>query len=107
MMTYEDALRQLAELESPRDPLMDEDEYSRWLDDLIRSKYTYVVASQARRHLPARPAPLHAPAPAAPPAPWGMRRRAAHDCLVSLHGVGRSSGCCRHAGDGCAQRWVW
>ena len=46
MMAYEDGLRLLAAVESPKPADMDEADYKLWLDDLVESKYTYVVASQ-------------------------------------------------------------
>ena len=46
MMAYEDGLRLLASLETPKSPDMAEEDYRGWLDDLIASKYTYIVASQ-------------------------------------------------------------
>lgn len=51
MMAYEDGLRLLASLETPRSPDMDAEDYRGWVDDLIASKYTYIVASQVRRAL--------------------------------------------------------
>ena len=51
MMAYEDGLRLLASLETPKSPDMEEEDYRAWLDDLIASKYTYIVASQVRRSL--------------------------------------------------------
>ena len=50
-MSYEDGLRLLAGVESPRPRGMPEGDYQLWLDDLIASKYTYIVASQV---LPSR-----------------------------------------------------
>lgn len=46
MMAYETALRSLARWENPLPTGVDPEVYNRWLDDLIRSKYTYIVASQ-------------------------------------------------------------
>ena len=46
MMAYEDGLRLLASLETPKSPDMKEEDYRGWVDDLIASKYTYIVASQ-------------------------------------------------------------
>ncbi len=48
MMAYEDALRLLATAETPKPRDMTDLDYELWLDDLVASKYTYVVASQAR-----------------------------------------------------------
>ena len=48
MMAYEDALRLLATAETPKPRDMSDLDYELWLDDLVASKYTYVVASQAR-----------------------------------------------------------
>ena len=48
MMAYEDALRLLAAAETPKPRDMSDADYELWLDDLIASKYTYVVASQVR-----------------------------------------------------------
>ena len=46
MMSYEDGLRLLAGVESPRPPDMPERDYQLWVNDLVASKYTYIVASQ-------------------------------------------------------------
>ncbi len=46
MMAYENALRLLAHLETPRPPDMLSAEYEAGVEDLVRSKFTYVVASQ-------------------------------------------------------------
>ena len=50
-MAYEDALRLLATAETPKPRDMSDLDYELWLDDLVASKYTYVVASQARRRV--------------------------------------------------------
>ena len=49
MMAYEAGLRLLAKLETPKPPDMAEEDYCNSLEDLIASKYTYVVASQVWR----------------------------------------------------------
>ena len=46
MMAYETALLLLAQLETPKPQDMSADDYTLWLDDLIASKFTYVIASQ-------------------------------------------------------------
>lgn len=46
MMAYESALMLLARWETPKPDDISQEDYDRWLEDLIASKYTYVVASQ-------------------------------------------------------------
>jgi hypothetical protein len=51
-MLYEKALRQLAALELPlaaAGSRLTADEYEAALDDLVASKFTYVVSSQVRK----------------------------------------------------------
>lgn len=47
-MAYEKAIRLLAHLECPQPPGMSDVKYLSLVDDVCRSKFTYVVASQAR-----------------------------------------------------------
>ena len=54
MMAYEKAIRLLAHLECPQPPGMSDVKYLSLVDDVCRSKFTYVVASQVCRLLPAR-----------------------------------------------------
>ena len=46
MMAYENALRLLAHLENPKPANMADVKYEALVEDLVRSKFTYVVASQ-------------------------------------------------------------
>jgi hypothetical protein len=46
MMAYEKAIRLLAHLECPQPPAMSDVKYHSLVDDVCRSKFTYVVASQ-------------------------------------------------------------
>ena len=46
MMAYEKAIRLLAHLECPQPPGMSDVKYLSLVDDVCRSKFTYVVASQ-------------------------------------------------------------
>lgn len=46
MCNYENAIRILAQTESPCPPDLAPEEYKAWLDDLVVSKFTYIVASQ-------------------------------------------------------------
>lgn len=45
-MAYEKAIRLLAHLECPQPPGMSDVKYLSLVDDVCRSKFTYVVASQ-------------------------------------------------------------
>jgi hypothetical protein len=47
MMAYEKALRLMAAMERPN-PGISETRYYSLIEDLVRSKFTYVVASQVR-----------------------------------------------------------
>ncbi|KAK9815749.1 hypothetical protein WJX72_008855 [[Myrmecia] bisecta] len=46
MMMYEQALRRLARIENPKPDGLSEEEYAAQVDDLVESKFTYIVASQ-------------------------------------------------------------
>ncbi|KAJ9527498.1 hypothetical protein QJQ45_025772 [Haematococcus lacustris] len=46
MMSYDKALRVLARLEQPCPPNMARSQYDAWIDDLVSSKFSYVVSSQ-------------------------------------------------------------
>lgn len=48
IMSYEDAVRMLAILENPKPQDMSPDVYNVMLDDLVASKFTYIVASQVQ-----------------------------------------------------------
>lgn len=48
MMAYEKAIRLLAHLECPQPAGMSDVKYLSLVDDVCRSKYTYIVASQVR-----------------------------------------------------------
>lgn len=50
MMAYEKAIRLLAHLECPQPPGMSDVKYLSLVDDVCRSKFTYVVASQVYSH---------------------------------------------------------